>query len=675
MKRFSEIRPILVAAILLIWVTAIIALYYLVHKPFIEGQPIIFFTISLDIMIALAIIGLSGGLGLYITKRTILLSPLEELAVSTALGLGILSLVMLIVGILGLLYSWLAWIILLLGIFFFRNDIRKWFRLFGELKHDSLPLSRLELVCACFLFLIILLNLFRSLAPPVKWDSLSYHLEIPRQYIAAGGIIFLPENFYAGFPQLVELLFTWVMILGSPSAAAALGCFVGVVTLVGVEGFARRFTSLNQRFLAPAVLLSGFSISQSLSSAYVDIWIMLFGLGFFILIEQYRITTHRQYIILAGVMSGLAISTKYTSGILLVIGLVSLFMIDFRSKNLLCLRNAIWLSLISLLVVSPWLVKNWLLAGNPAYPFVPTSTTIDPWQQYFRSDYFPTRKIYEDFLLPIDVSLFSVESGIIVGKPEYSASIGALMLALIPGLLAGWGSFDEKQKNGLKVFLLAALTTWFLWVFASHIAGDLIWSRHYYCIFPVLSILAAAGFQAVSELEIPRIRMRRVLSVLVSLALIFAGIAEINSFLTSNPLLYLIGKQSQMHYIHQELGTYGEAMEEIDRLPNNSTVLFLWEPRTFYCQANCIMDGKLNNWWALMQSSKNSDSVATLLKQRNIDYVLINDRGLSFIASQGSLKADDAQILDNFRRDWLDPIIIIGEDYSLYRLRLEPRKP
>jgi hypothetical protein len=130
------------------------------------------------------------------------------------------------IGVVGLLKPWLMWLLLALGILFFWSDILSWFRDWKGLFRGEQ--SKLSWISAVFVLFISLLGLLQALAPPLKWDSLVYHLEMPRQYLDAGEIIYLENNLFVGFPQLAEMNYTWAMALRSGQTAGVLGCAVGL---------------------------------------------------------------------------------------------------------------------------------------------------------------------------------------------------------------------------------------------------------------------------------------------------------------------------------------------------------------------------------------------------------------------------------------------------------------
>jgi hypothetical protein len=700
MKLFSgSAKHILIGIIMILWVTAIIAAYFLIHKPWGTSLDLEILTTTLDLFLTIALICLAGGLGRRITGISAEVTPLERILLRAAVGVGVLSIGVLFFGFVGLLYSWFAWAMLVLGVIVLWRYIIDWLKDFRILA-DSHDLTFISRLAKWFVILIVSFNLFKALAPPLKWDTLVYHLEIPKQYLNAGRIFFYSENLYAGFPQVSEMLFTWAMALRSGATAATLGWAVGVIAMIGVDGYARRLFGPRAAWLAPAILLSGFSISQAMNWAYVDLWVVLFGSVFFISLDYYKITNRRFWLIISGMVAGFAISTKYTSGMILLFGAVMLLPIwdwyvskdksvgeheneiqapapvisaDNRFDMKKVLVDCLIMGVVAGLTVLPWLIKNFLFVGNPFYPILFTGDQINPWAQTFQSGFAPERSISQDLLLPIDVTLFGIENAIVLGKPEYAASIGPLLLALIPGIFLGWRVFSSSQKYFLRRLLGVAVCTWLVWAITSHFADELMRSRHYYGIFGVLSVLATGGLLAASSLKLPQVRVGRVLNTLVALVLVLAGLTEVISFVNLNPLPVLIGQQSQAEYLEQQLGSYAIAIDAVNELPSDSVVLFLWEPRTYYCEVSCLLDGKLFNWWYLRRAGGNSNAIAEILQRKGITHILIYDAGLDlFKTLTTEYNEADWEELTYFKEKWLVPLLEIPGQYSLYQFSEDP---
>lgn len=675
-----------IALLVVLWITGVIAFYYVVHKPWAGEQARALFQVGRDLLVTLALVALAGGLGRKLCSLTPLsnvletAAPLERLAISAAVGLGVLSLGVLVVGMLGGLVFWVALVALLAGLILLRRQMADWASDLRGITGEG-SLSGLEKLAGAFVLLVFVLNMLRALAPPLKWDSLVYHLQIPQAYLAAGRIFFYPENFYAGFPQAVEVLFAWAMALGAASTAAVFSWAVSVLAFLSVEGFSRRVLGQGGRWLAPAILLSGYSISQAMNWAYLELWILLFGTVMLLALDYYLRSSQCSWLLLAGVVLGFAISIKYTAGVLLAIAAIMLLVREPNPKStgakpLGLIRSFPWRSWFSeLLLIGgvaailmlPWLLKNLILMGNPLYPIWVPGDQIDPWQQAFHSGLPPHRSVLRDLLLPFEATFLGIEGGWIEGTPEYGSSLGPFLLALIPGLLLGWHTWEDGRRRTLRRLLAAAVCTWLLWSVAAHFADELMRPRHWFGVFGALALLAVAGFQSASTVRFPGLRLGRVLSALAVLGLVLAALNEVLEFGRANPLPVVLGSQSQEDYLDQQLGLYNLAVRTVNQLPEGTAVLFLWEPRTLYCQVLCLPDGKLDNWWYLLRAGGDSAGVAEILAQKGVTHVLLNDAGLEWI-KQVSIEIDPASWseLENFKQEHLRLLQNFGDSYSIY---------
>ena len=691
MKQTWRWKSFVSAIVLIIWVVWVIALYWVVHRPWTPTQGLAPFKAVLDVVFALLLTGLAGGLGRRLSYQWFAPQPLEGLALQAGLGFGVLGLGTLAAGLAGWLHPWAGWLALLVGWLLLFRDVLAWARPMRSLFADYATWTRLERFSLGFVGLLLGLNFFWALAPPVRWDSLVYHLELPKMYVAAGRVYFTPLNLYGGFPQLVEMLFSWAMLLGSANTALVLNWAAGAAALIGVEGFCRRAVGGSTRWLAPAFLLSGSSLAQALHWGYVDLWVMLFGLGVLVALDTYRLTAARQWLALAGIMAGFSIGVKYTAGVVLLVGLILLLPFWDRAvgrkdpsedeqaaggspglwKRLgRMVREGLILGGIAFLAASPWLGKNLVFAGNPLYPLGLSTGQIDPWRQTFQGGLPVERSLWQDILLPVDVTLYGIEGKVVLGKPEYGANIGPLLLALIPALFFGWRALEDEKKRFYRFLLIAAASTWLIWAAAAHIQNELSYPRHYYGLFPILALLAAAGFDATRSLRFSQVRVQNLLSALVILSLALVAIVEgISFFVERNPLPVLTGYQSTADYVQDELGWYGQAMQAVNKLPAEASVYSLWEPRVYYCQVQCITDATLHNWWYLRRAYGGAEQIGAELRQKGVTHVLIYDYGMEMLRTgESEYDAADWVEFDGFVQTQLVEVQKMGGVYSLYAL-------
>jgi hypothetical protein len=220
---------------------------------------------------------------------------------------------------------------------------------------------------------LLALALILTLAPPTKWDALTYHLAGPRHYLDAGRIVSFPENHFLGFPQFTEMLYLWLMILARPQAASTMHWMFGSTMLLLLMGLSRRLGRPDASWLAAVVLLTGESVWREFSWPYND---LASGAAIIAALAILHVSTevgpaHRErFMFWAGVFIGLALSAKYTSAGAAVGVAAFLLYLTWRDGAAAVLKRLAILTVVALATFSPWLVKNALLDGNPVSPFV-----------------------------------------------------------------------------------------------------------------------------------------------------------------------------------------------------------------------------------------------------------------------------------------------------------------
>ena len=232
-----------------------------------------------------------------------------------------------------------------------------------------------------------------------------------------------------------------------------------------------------------------------------------------------------------------------------------------------------------------------------------------------------------------------------------------------------WREFSREQRGVLIQLLIVAGTGWLVWAGAAHLSDTLAQSRLYFAIFPALATLAAAGFEAASRLRLPGVRVGRVLAALVALTLGLVALSESLHFLSVNPLPVLAGAQSRQDYLVDRLGWYALAIQRTSDLPPGSRVVFLWEPRGYYCRADCQPDVILDRWWHLRRTTGDAAAIADRWQAEGVTHVLLYDLGASVEAKgQPLFRPSDWAELERLKQTELRLLQDFDGVYSLYAI-------
>ncbi len=161
---------------------------------------------------------------------------------------------------------------------------------------------------------------------------------------------------------------------------------------------------------------------------------------------------------------------------------------------------------------------------------------------------------------------------------------------------------------------------------------------------------------------------RAVLGSLGIVALIAALllVKQVRRWVTWNPAAVLIGEESQPAYLTRRLGGLQLAIDGMERLPPDSRVLMLWEPRALYCAPRSVADPWIDRWLLERRLLGAPEVIRQAWGQEGVTHVLLFETGRAFVeqldprytpADWGALD----ELLHSPRR-----IEAAGEGYALY---------
>ena len=319
-------------AIFYLWVPKFISrktlypLYTYIRKAF----WIICITLNIIFLTFLTLI--SFGVGYKVLKlfRINLDNSLERFVFSSGIGLGIISYLTLLLAVLGLLYKWACLLLLFLLLIISLWGIWRNKSLFSTFKRKipgSFRLERAYIFEYCLiiiLFFYILLCFLSSLAPPIDWDSLVYHLSIPKIWIQNHKAIHIPYINQSENHLTTENIFTLGMIiLNNETFPCLLIWLTSLWLILAMYSLCLRYLSPRIGILAMSAFYCTPFISWLSSRPMVDISYILYAfLGFYDFFK-YLYSKDLNMLLLSGIMSGFSASCKQFG----VIPFIALFLI------------------------------------------------------------------------------------------------------------------------------------------------------------------------------------------------------------------------------------------------------------------------------------------------------------------------------------------------------------
>lgn len=685
-SRNTAMRRGAAALTALLWVMLTIGLYFFVYKPFSPEFAEAVGGALLDVAVMLVFTAVAGGLGRWLLSQVPLdeWSRAENLGASVLLGLSGLAPLILLVGSVMLNVVAMALLLVIVALVT-RRELIGWLGdLIGWLRSVDFkqPENVWDKVAVTVIALALILALLMALLPETKWDSLTYHLAGPQQYVQHGRIFNAPFNHFLGFPQQTDILYAGqIGLTGRTQGSGALHWAIGAGLLLLVGGMTARRFGLRAALIAVGALIVGKSVWLEMSFAYSDLMPMglaAVGLNIVDAWVNYRNETgpnrevtasDLRYVIVVGMAAGFAMGSKYTV-LWLGVALGLLILWSARGASVRAqLIYALAYGLAAVIVLSPWLVRNVLWYDNPIYPLIFESGEMDAiryeWYSQPGTGMINTSDAWQLLIFPVAVTVLGVE-----GAAGYSISIGPLYLLLVPLLVLVWGKITHKPFVRQALLLGGSiLLIWFFAVaFGSYANRQ---TRLVLYMFPAWAILAGLVMEALYRLPKKPFDVAFVTHAMVAMVLVFAGIDYTQDFIDSGFTTYFAGQDDydyERAYLERNLGWHIEAMRQINNLPEDSTVRFLWEPRYLYCdeeKINCHTDSLIDGWYYARRTIGDGSiaNIAAAWQDMGFDYLLVAEAGRRFVIEDEQnpfYTDDDWPAWDRFTETYLDEVWVGG---------------
>ena len=237
-----------------------------------------------------------------------------------------------------------------------------------------MPTRTKTLFVAAYVLHVLWIILLASV-PPVSRDALTHHLAVPKLWVESGGIHERPDIVFSYYPQLLDVFYMLPVALGHDIAAKYLHFLFALLTALLIFLFVRRRIGPSWAALGGLLFLTLPLIVKLSVTVYVDLGLVFFTTAALFSVATWLEDTGRtRWLVLAGVCSGLALGTKYNALVsFLVLSLLLPFFYLYRredqhAEQLNAVKFGVLFVALSMLVFSPWLIRNYSLTGNPLYP-------------------------------------------------------------------------------------------------------------------------------------------------------------------------------------------------------------------------------------------------------------------------------------------------------------------
>ncbi len=588
------------------------------------------------------------------------LNRIETIVFSFALGMGFISFLVFILGLLHILF--LKWVLLILilatlislkGGYSFIKANR-----FSFYDFKYIYSSKLRMFLVVLVSLSLLLTLIGAVAPAKGNDALVYHLSDAKYFAQHHLVTFIPYTSNSIHPYFIQMLFTLAMLFDNPPLAKLFHYAMALFGGLAIYSFGRRYINREVAFLATAIFFLTPGVFTQATYAYIDIgWAFYAFMGFYaILLRDY--SSERRLLIFAGVMCGIAADTKYIGLVTpVIIGFILIIKGFLHRENYKDLtKNFALFTITVIVVIFPYYIRPYLYTGNPFHPFYVKYIGESGW---YRPSGFGMEKNLVNFL--VSPWFLTYYPGKIFGGNE--SQIGPIYLAFLPALL-----FLKKKCKPVLIISIFAGIFYFFWFFKFPAV------RYILPIIPFLALLSGYVVWAMdNRSKYFGYLIKTVFSIFLVLNFglcIYYNREELVFFSNGANVEDYLAKQDRSSKIFQYINK---------NTPPTSKILLVNEIRTFYLNRDNIRD-----LYYRVYDKYHLNEVGEIIKDlesKGITHILYAETQNNKMDNQSISTTDNsfAELVKNknFVNQHLDEVVEINYDfgptqktrYTLYKLK------
>lgn len=606
--------------------------------------------------IVLLILFLSISLGQILIKPFNKYFPRKRFSIfiGTLLSFGLISHLMLILGIFKLFDKRIIFLIFFALILITIKQIRKTISLITlyarAFAQKTFTISQIIILCIIVLFLSI--YFVNSFSPSANYDVLEYHLGAFKHFYESKDISPVPNNFYSALPYHIEMMYLFSSYLEGCIGGFTPKIFVflililnsiGVFLLIEAAGM-----SLIWRLFAVLLFISNQTIFRLGFDAFNDLGVALYFTAFCISVIMWIKNYEIKLFYLMGIFLGLMLCCKYTVFgmyvfpaviILMPILFIDKFIAQKKSNNSEIIKlntrdvfKAYFILIaISFLVYSPWLLKGWVKCSNPVYPFFNNIFNASSWTSE-----------QAEFLFKAHGKVAPFSSEHFANCIRRINGIGAIYILPI------FAVFLLFRKN-FKIIASAFL------VFASYFIWNLVSNAPDRFLAPIISLSILLQCFIIREIII-KINFRNIFILLYAAFFLLSFISHITTSLAVGLPQSALGIISEKEFLSNNINK--ELMDAVEfvnnKVPKGNKALLIYEARQFLFECPVLFNTVFDQSPILNVAKKLSsgDEILEYFKQQKVSHVLVNELELSrFIQFYTPLEEQQKRGISNIIND------------------------
>ncbi len=228
------------------------------------------------------------------------------------------------------------------------------------------------------------------------YDVTSYHLQLPREWLASSKMLGLEHNVYSFLPSLIEGGYLLIGVLSGSVVSAVYTCqlfhvSLGLLAAATIGKTVANRSNTTAGVGAAAMFLAVPWILITASMAYNEMGVLAFAAAAMLILFSNHGNT-RSGAVLIGLLVGAATLCKLTAGAMFAIpiGLILLFNLNRSqsttaeqqdAKRIHAVQLALIAAIVGSLTLSPYFIRNYSQTGNPIFPFAAETLGAGHWDE------------------------------------------------------------------------------------------------------------------------------------------------------------------------------------------------------------------------------------------------------------------------------------------------------
>ncbi|MCU7801215.1 MAG: glycosyltransferase family 39 protein, partial [gamma proteobacterium symbiont of Lucinoma myriamae] len=490
------------------------------------------------------------------------------------------------------------------------------------------------------LFLMIIYCIFvivTASTPPISRDAIIHHLAIPNLYVQHGGIYEIPDIEFSYYPQLIDLLYCIPLWFNNDIIPKYIHFSFALLTALIIFIFLKQQVGKLWALFASLFFLTIPVITKLSVNVYIDLGLIFFSTASLLaIIHWLKNPQQLKWLILSGVSCGLALSSKYTGLIpLLILSLIiPYYYTKIVSNNLSGQTKSLGYSavfiIISLVIFSPWMIKNTIWTGNPVYPLYNSYFSDTPIQTGLSKDreeitkgigHFQRRKLiyneswWETWSIPLRVFFQGQDD-----TPQFfDGRLNPFLLLLPLLLLFGWREKKESYEN--QILLVFSIFFILLVFFKTDMRA-----RYIAPVLPALVILSTKGLYSLSSYlknNKASTPIRHLILLIISFSVLLLNAHYFKGLISKiEPMSYISGKLSKEEYLIKHLPDFATINQANKILPKNSQILAVHlRYRSYYFERK--VDFSTHLLKSAIKEANNSIDIYHQLKSKQFTHLIM----------------------------------------------------